>query len=82
MINFFLNKVIFPRYAKQFEYKLQATGWDIHAFSFQIDAPRNTPLTTGFSGTNDWRGLLPLKISQQDLPSLLHTNAEVLKYIL
>ncbi|RKF65793.1 putative p-loop containing nucleoside triphosphate hydrolase [Erysiphe neolycopersici] len=81
-INFFLNKVIFPRYAKQFEYKLQATSWDIPALSLQNDTHQNVPLTTGFSGTNDWKGLLPLTISQQDLTSLLHTNAEVLTYLL
>ncbi len=40
------------------------------------------PLTTGFSGTNDNRSLLPLSIKQSDLPSLLHTNAEVLTYLL
>ncbi|POS85865.1 hypothetical protein EPUL_001935, partial [Erysiphe pulchra] len=82
IINFFLNKVIFPRYAKQFEHKLQATSWDIPAFTLQNETHQNAPLTTGFSGTNDWKGLLPLTISQQDLTSLLHTNAEVLTYLL
>lgn len=38
--------------------------------------------TTGFSGTNDNRGLPPLTIKQQDLSSLQHTNAEVLTYLL
>ncbi|POS83055.1 hypothetical protein EPUL_004549, partial [Erysiphe pulchra] len=85
IINFFLNKNVFPRYAKQFEYKLQATGWDIPASVFSSDLQSIgtlTPSTTGFSGTNDWKGLLPLTIAQQDLPSLLHTNAEVLTYLL
>lgn len=40
------------------------------------------PLTTGFSGTNDNRTLLPLTIQQHDLPGLSHTNAEVLSYLL
>jgi len=39
-------------------------------------------LTTGFSGTNDNRDLLPLTIRQQDLSRLQHTNAEVLTYLL
>ena len=39
-------------------------------------------LTTGFSGTNDNRTLLPLNIKQQDLKELSHTNAEVLAYLL
>lgn len=39
-------------------------------------------LTTGFSGTNDTRRLLPLTIEQKDLPALSHTNAEVLTYLL
>ncbi len=39
-------------------------------------------VTTGFSGTNDNRTLLPLSIEQQDLPGLAHTNAEVLTYLL
>lgn len=85
VINFFLNKFVFPRYAKQFEHKIQATGWDIPAcvFSSNTQGTRTvTSLTTGFSGTNDWKRLLPLTISQQDLPSLLHTNAEVLIYLL
>jgi len=39
-------------------------------------------LTTGFSGTNDNRTLLPLNIEQRDLTGLTHTNAEVLTYLL
>ena len=40
------------------------------------------PLTVGFSGTNDNKTLLPLNILQNDLPGLVHTNAEVLTYLL
>lgn len=39
-------------------------------------------ITTGFSGTNDIKSLLPLNIRQDDLPSLRQTNAEVLGYLL
>lgn len=42
----------------------------------------STSLTVGFSGTNDNRTLLPLNILQEDLPSLAHTNADVLTYLL
>lgn len=38
--------------------------------------------TTGFSGTNDNRLLLPFTIKQDDLAQLRHTNAEVLTYLL
>ncbi|KAF2149050.1 hypothetical protein K461DRAFT_324482 [Myriangium duriaei CBS 260.36] len=38
--------------------------------------------TTGFSGTNDSKIMLPLTIEQNDLIGLLHTNAEVLSTLL
>jgi hypothetical protein len=87
VIDYFLNNHVFPRYARQFHMKLQASGWDIPLFSAHIKsestlgAPSSieaTALTTGFSGTNDWKRMLPLTISQNDLPGLSHTNAEVL----
>lgn len=96
VINYFLSNFVFPHHAKQFSFKLQTSGWDIPLFS--IDSGRQTSsvdsdisragilrqpgLTTGFSGTNDNRRLLPLTIEQQDLPGLSHTNAEVLTYLL
>jgi hypothetical protein len=91
VIDYFLNNFVFPRHAKQFQLKLQASGWDIPLFSPQIPSngvvePRNKlsrpALTTGFSGTNDWKRMLPLTIKQQDLKGLSHTNAEVLTYLL
>jgi len=42
----------------------------------------STPLTVGFSGTNDNKTLLPLNVLQNDLSGLAHTNAEVLTYLL
>ncbi|PIG79920.1 hypothetical protein AARAC_010350 [Aspergillus arachidicola] len=39
-------------------------------------------ITTGFSGTNDNRRLLPLLIKQENLPGLSHTKPEVLTYLL
>ncbi|KAF7596480.1 hypothetical protein BBP40_001352 [Aspergillus hancockii] len=87
VINHYLKSFVFPVHAKQFSVKLQASGWDIPLYT---DTPlypsaarfRGPGLTTGFSGTNDNRRLLPLTIEQQDLPGLSHTNAEVLTYLL
>ena len=92
VINHFLNKFVFPTYAKQFSVKLQASGWDVPLFR-EIDnrksvddtnkrARNTTNLTTGFSGTNDNKRMLPLTIKQGDLSGLSHTNAEVLTYLL
>ncbi|KAI0541382.1 hypothetical protein GGR58DRAFT_519492, partial [Xylaria digitata] len=78
-INYYLNHFVFPVHARQFEVKLQASSWDI-----PIRPQKTTQLTrtTGFSGTNDNRLMLPLTISQRDLPELQHTSAEVLSYLL
>ncbi|KAH8896015.1 hypothetical protein GQ53DRAFT_854400 [Thozetella sp. PMI_491] len=88
VVDYFLNNFVFPLHAKQFKTKLQSNGWDIPLFSSSLaakskEAEKQTrALTTGFSGTNDNRSMLPLTIKQEDLPSLSHTNAEVLTYLL
>jgi hypothetical protein len=89
VIDYFLNTFVFPRHAKQFKVKLQASGWDIPLFSTSntpvngdLKLKPSTVSTTGFSRTNDWKGMLPLTISQRDLLGLSHTNAEVLTYLL
>lgn len=88
VIDYFLNNFVFPRHAKQFEVKLQSNGWDIPLSplgdTIMQGRPSglNKPLSTGFSGTNDNRTMLPLNIQQQDLSSLHHTSAEVLSYLL
>lgn len=87
VIDYFLKSFVFPVHAKQFSIKLQASGWDIPLFgkAEQLngdDYPKHAGITTGFSGTNDNRRLLPLTIEQHDLPELAHTNAEVLTYLL
>ncbi|KAJ6257020.1 hypothetical protein Dda_7903 [Drechslerella dactyloides] len=74
VIDFFLSQLIFPREAKGFPYKLSTSGWDI--------AERKGHNTTGFSGTNDNRYLLPTSINQLDLPRQRHTNSLVLTNIL
>ncbi|KAI1741165.1 hypothetical protein F4680DRAFT_464954 [Xylaria scruposa] len=79
VINHYLNHFVFPVHARQFKVKLQACAWDIPIFS-EVDTQQTR--TTGFSGTNDNRLMLPLTISQRDLPELHHTSAEVLSYLL
>jgi hypothetical protein len=73
-IDFFLAKIVFPKEAKEFPNKLSTSGWDL--------AETRSHLTTGFSGTNDRKHLLPTSIQQQDLPEQLYTNALVLHYLL
>ncbi|KAL7619655.1 hypothetical protein AAE478_010196 [Parahypoxylon ruwenzoriense] len=90
VVDYYMNNFVFPAHAKQFKVRLQSNGWDIPLFSASHpEKPgRNSSfnktrgLTTGFSGTNDVKPLLPLTIKQDDLPSLSHTNAEVLTYLL
>ncbi|KAI0444448.1 hypothetical protein F4803DRAFT_249140 [Xylaria telfairii] len=79
VVNHYLNHFVFPAHARQFEIKLQACSWDIPIFS---EGGNQQTRTTGFSGTNDNRLMLPLTISQRDLPELQHTSAEVLSYLL
>ncbi|KAF9772556.1 hypothetical protein IL306_009726, partial [Fusarium sp. DS 682] len=84
VIDYFLNNFVFPQHAKQFEVKLQSNGWDIplSPLGNTPETDRGSALSTGFSGTNDNRTMLPLNIEQKDLPSLHHTSAEVLTYLL
>ncbi|KAI0593909.1 hypothetical protein F4775DRAFT_607001 [Biscogniauxia sp. FL1348] len=90
VVDYYLNNFVFPLHAKQFRNKLQSNGWDIPLFSSpkSHQSTRNNllnkgrGLTTGFSGTNDIKPLLPLTVKQDDLPSLASTNAEVLTYLL
>ncbi|KAI1371939.1 hypothetical protein F4677DRAFT_449941 [Hypoxylon crocopeplum] len=90
VIDYFMNNFVFPPHAKQFRVRLQSNGWDIPLFagtqpktsSNKTPLDKSRRLTTGFSGTNDIKPLLPLTIKQDDLPSLSHTNAEVLTYLL
>ncbi|KAG6334371.1 hypothetical protein ID866_4722 [Astraeus odoratus] len=73
-IDFYLSQVVFPREAKEFPFKLSCSGWDL--------AEEKTHVTTGFSGTNDGRYLLPTSISQRDPDHQRGTNAKVLAYLL
>ena len=73
-IDFYMSRVVFPKEMKEFPHKLSSSGWDI--------ARTKVHPTTGFSGTNDSRYILPLSINQCDLPPQLHTNAAVLDCLL
>jgi hypothetical protein len=84
VLDHYMNHFVFPVHAKQFSIKLQASGWDLPLFAKEEsshDAATGAK-TTGFSGTNDNKMMLPLTIRQDDLPSLHQTNAEVLTYLL
>jgi Protein of unknown function (DUF3638)/Protein of unknown function (DUF3645) len=74
VIDFYLSECVFPKEAKTFHHKLTTNPWDL--------ARTKTKLTTGFSGTNDNRYLLPLSINQLDSEDQRHTNAQVMEYLL
>ncbi|SMR57643.1 unnamed protein product [Zymoseptoria tritici ST99CH_3D1] len=74
VVDYFLGHVVFPKEMKEFPQKLSASGWD-------IGVAKNRP-TTGFSGTNDSRALLPLDVYHLDLQSQKHTDALVLDHLL
>ena len=72
--DFFLSQIVFPQEAKTFPHKLTATSWDL------VEEAKHP--TTGFSGTNDNRFLLPTSITQHSRVEQLSTNARVLSYLL
>jgi len=73
-VDFYLSQVVFPRAAREFPSKLPTSAWDL------VEDKKN--LTTGFSGTNDNRYLLPTSITQEDPDFVLGTNALVLQHLL
>lgn len=74
VIDSYLAGVVFPAEAKEFPHKLSTSGWDVAASKVHP--------TTGFSGTNDNRYLLPLSMCQLDTNEQMNTNARVLSYLL
>ena len=74
VIDFYLSNVVFPKEAKQFPMRLAASSWDL--------AEKKGFVTTGFSGTNDNRYLLPTTIDQNDFLGQGGTNAKVLSYLM
>lgn len=75
VVDFYMFHHVFPQGIREFPYRLSASGWN-------LTKHRPGRPTTGFSGTNDSRFLLPLSIEQNDLPQQKHTNALVLKHLL
>ncbi|KAF8132556.1 hypothetical protein EV363DRAFT_1328807 [Boletus edulis] len=73
-IDFYLSRVVFPKEAKEFPWKLSGSSWD-------LAEKRECPIT-GFSGTADGRYLLPMSISHRDLDHQQGTNARVLACLL
>ncbi|KAJ8597174.1 hypothetical protein M405DRAFT_756250 [Rhizopogon salebrosus TDB-379] len=76
VIDFYLAQIIFPKEAKQFPYRLSCSAWDL------AERKSSGLPTTGFSGTNDFRYLLPATITQHALAHQRGTNARVLTYLL
>ena len=67
VVNFYCDQMIFPNYAKQFEYKLSNSAWNL------AKQPRNY-LTNGFAGTNGLQTIYPISIKQNDLEIVKNTN--------
>ncbi|KAG2362076.1 hypothetical protein BDR07DRAFT_1609735 [Suillus spraguei] len=76
VIDFFLSQIAFPQEAKEFPSKLSCSAWDL------AEQKSSGLPTTGFSGTNDFRYLLPTNIAQHELAHQRSTNARVLSYLL
>lgn len=74
VVDYFLSNMVFPKETREFPHKLSVSGWNI--------GKKKSAVTTGFSGTNDSRRLLPLSVKQLDLPEQKHTNALVLEHLL
>ncbi|KAF8132464.1 hypothetical protein EV363DRAFT_108384 [Boletus edulis] len=74
-VDLYLSKVVFPKEAKEFPWKLAMSSWDL------AEIVREHPIT-GFSGTNDYQDLLPTSITQRDLDHQRGTTARVLSHLL
>ncbi|KGQ08818.1 hypothetical protein BBAD15_g5854 [Beauveria bassiana D1-5] len=74
VVDYYLSHMVFPKEMKEFSHKLSSSGWDLGA--------QKRHATTGFSGTNDSRHVLPLEVKQLDLEEQLHTNSLVLENLL
>ncbi|SMR51553.1 unnamed protein product [Zymoseptoria tritici ST99CH_3D1] len=73
-VDYYLSRIVFPKEMKEYDNKLSASGWD-------IGRVKRLP-TTGFSGTNDSKSLLPLDVTPRNLATQAHTNALVLEHLL
>jgi len=68
-IDYYLSEIVFAKELREFPQRLSESGWSI--------AVTKSELTTGFSGTNDTKYLLPLGIKSLDTEQR-HTNAAVI----
>jgi hypothetical protein len=75
VVDFWLDQVAFPIEARQFGTKLVSNAWDL----CRSDTPC---ITTGFSGTDDARLLLPLTIQQENMGELMEINSVLLHNLL
>ena len=73
VINYWLNTYVYPKEAKEFSGKLGNSAWDL--------CPEET-ITTGFSGTNDSRLLLPLTTDYFGIAKLSGTNGSLIESLL
>lgn len=73
-IDYYLARMVFQQACQEFPHKLSASGWDLGKTKMHP--------TTGFSGTNDSRYVLPLGMKQLSLAEQNHTNALVLNNLL
>ena len=74
-VDYYLLNMVFAHEMCEYPQKLSESGWSLAA------ARAHHP-TTGFSGTNDTKYLLPLSIQSLHLEEQRHTNALVLSHIL
>jgi len=75
LIDYYLQHLVFPKEMREFESKVSSSGWEIAREKYHP--------TTGFSGTNDSKYMLPTPIKQcEGSDSQLATNAEVLACLL
>jgi hypothetical protein len=73
-IDYYLSEILFAKEMREFPQKLTESGWSF--------AERRSQPTTGFSGTNDAKDLLPLGIESLPLVQQRHTDAAVLNRLL
>lgn len=72
-IEFFLKHKVFPKEAREFNWKLSSSAWDLCASD-------NVRVVTGFSGTCDSR--IPFSVEQKQIQNLRHSTASTLATIL
>lgn len=74
VVDFWLNMFLYPKELKQFQGKLSRSSWDI--------SKKKAHLTTGFSGTNETKMLLPLNIKYDGIEELMFTNGLLISCLL